>query len=203
MDISGISASGISHIQANGLTCIVFFNFQLFYEVRVMDRTIDPLNFQGNVQVLIDIIKTTESVNYKNFDMGDWMNDCNTKGCMIGHYMYEHGSSIISDNDINYLGSDVSKAFLNIANKLKISHKESSWLFGCNHLSFKGRPYSTVEKKRAALKRLRTFLYYKLHKMDILSDYEWARHAEGNHFVNNKVTKSVTQKEFKGELASV
>lgn len=141
-------------------------------------------------QRLLDVCKATETLPIGGFDMGTI--NCGTVGCMIGNYNAMTGRAklrfgtrygrSVDDHDCAHFG---------------ITEREYKWLFdlgvyrGCfeevlkTNWSGPDRDIANVTSAEA-LRRLRKFIYYKLHKHEMCYDEKYgvkesARRAEGNH----------------------
>lgn len=165
-----------------------------------MNQNTDPLTFDQDFQLLIDIANNTEKIRKRFFDMSVYLTDCGTTGCMIGHFAMKYGYD--RKSNFNYVKD--------INDNLYLSDKEWAFLFSGykmhfgrdNHLLHKIQSISaTPNDPLLAAKRLRKYIYYKLHKREMLGDrstkegrekYEMARKKEGNHnFVKQSIMSLV------------
>lgn len=166
----------------------------------------DPLNFQGDVQTLLNIARATEDTKDENFSMRFWKpefytSSCNTACCMVGNYILRYIKEDIFIKDGLLFGiSNVNEQFEILAEKLKISQIECEFLFGVIFHEYDIYIERTEETRLHALTRLRKYIYYKLRKREILGDlntkegratYERARKTEGNHNFTLKALAAV------------
>lgn len=112
------------------------------------------IDFQG----LLHVMKATEDRPEENFDMGSW---CGTSCCMIGSYVY---SNYNKDFKIRLEGKKISVE--SISDKFGITLKEAQFLFTA-HRPGKCRKAMFLNKEQA-LSRLRKFIYYKMHKQEMI-----------------------------------
>lgn len=139
----------------------------------------DPLVFNQNFQLLMDIANNTEKIPPHLFYMEYYITSCGTMGCMIGHY------SLKINKNIDYINHN-----------LMISQRDWSFLFtGCGWRVGKGKWMKiinlTPNDPIKAARRLRKYIYYKLHKREILGSdyskkedrdkYQKAREQEGDY----------------------
>lgn len=117
------------------------------------------IDFQG----LLHVMKATEDRPEENFDMGSW---CGTSCCMIGSYMYSNYNKdfkIYLEGPF-YKGEKISVG--SISDKFGITLKEARFLFTA-YRGGKCRKAMFLNKEQA-LSRLRKFIYYKMHKQEMI-----------------------------------
>ena len=149
-----------------------------------------------NFQALLDVVKATETQYTDIFDMGTVFSDshkrCGTAGCMIGNY--------------NLMKCISKTRFTEHSKEFGITDHEFTWLFDMGvYLKYTGdgsqpirilfeRDLKEVTKEQA-LSRLRKFIYYKLHKQEMIYDdqgcvRESARRTEGDHMIAKRAVES-------------
>lgn len=160
-------------------------------------------------QRLLDVCRATEELPLGRFWMGAVIcrNECGTAGCLIGNYnaMVGRAPGRFGTFEVN-LNSDV------VLDKLPgdwehfgITTAEYDWLFNegpvFNEAKTDRRTYDTsygweiyaragdanLISRERTLTRLRKFIYYKLHKHEMIHDEKYgvreeARTKEGNHY---------------------
>jgi hypothetical protein len=151
-------------------------------------------------------------------------NGCGTVGCLIGNFCHYHPRDklVIRGNSPKLLDATFDDAndgcWAQIAARFGITKNESEWMFGAQEITsmdsvldwmnaiaqpgwdgcfdlFDGEGRD-CENKAAAIARVRKFIYYKLHKQEMLYEAdgrvkESARRAEGDHHVIRKVLEKV------------
>ena len=154
-----------------------------------------------NFQALLDVVRATEIQYTDKFDMNcifqmDY-GFCGTAGCMIGNYNLMKGLT----------GCLRSVTFSEHAKEFGVTKNEFDWLFdagvftrvidanGARDIWVRFRRDLEEVTKEEALSRLRKFIYYKLHKQEMIYDdrgcvRESARQAEGNHMFAKKAVES-------------
>jgi hypothetical protein len=140
-----------------------------------------------NFQRLLDVVKATEIVPLGGFDMCcvNEKYSCRTVGCMIGNY------NAMVGRDPHCFGDRQNNEEQDDWDYFGITEDEYAWLFlgSPNHFYFdfdRPRPGLSDITKDMALARLRKFIYYKLHKQEMIYDErgcvtERSRTQEGNH----------------------
>jgi hypothetical protein len=155
-----------------------------------------------DTQALLDICRANEAV--REFDLNNPVTSCGSAGCLIGNWYF-----IARRNDKNW-------TFNGVSDELGITLAEAAFLFS-EYDRFPGstyriptrnfwqalggvepglpRPRHGLEARDAAIRRVRKFIFYKLHKRELCYDEngcvrETIRRAEGNH----NVTRSVLEK---------
>lgn len=151
---------------------------------------LEKINFQN----LLKLAKLVENKPRKH-DMNSLINYCGTTSCMMGDYLidkegYTPGKTILT----NYPWEETAQK------EFGISEREVHFLFDYFYASyFPNKQLSKKshvrnrmrETKEESLRRLRKFIYYKLHKYEILADLEKAREQEGNWDVCGKVLEEI------------
>ena len=153
-------------------------------------KVTDPFSGrQLDVQSLLNVARATEQLPGASFSMKYW--DCGTTCCMVGAFQRASGERIVS---IAYDSSDMSR----VGGRFGLSLREAVFLFSVEPAMSKldhpavGLPERRRESKKAALARLRKFLYYKLRKAELLADYEQARRT-GDVGVAREALSSTTE----------
>lgn len=150
-----------------------------------------------DAQALMNLIKANEEA--PNFNLRTWEAPCGTYGCLWGNYCIASGTPI-SLNPIResaaVLGITPSEAvFLFSAANLLVGkwgiQYESDGLPAGDSTNWR-----QPDDREAAIKRVRKFLYYKLHKRELCHEpdgrvKESARHTEGDHNVVRRVLAQV------------
>lgn len=172
------------------------------------------IDYQG----LFKLVKANEEA--ERFDLGFWVDHdvCGTIGCLVGNFCLANPEDALKlDETIEepvYSESGVrGDAFRHIAARFGLTHNESQWLFGTVdpalfqsmgywenirsiYSSMFSGDYRDCTDRAAAIARVRKFIYYKLHKQEMLYEEdgrvrESARRAEGDQHVVRKVLEKV------------
>jgi len=120
------------------------------------------IDFQG----LLAVMAATE--NNPNVHMGAW--NCGTTQCMIGSFCVSHQTDRLRLGGSPFLVNDKGGMLYGsaaIAERFRITPDEALWLFVINPLPKTG-PLVRLLTKEQALSRLRKFIYYKLHKQEMV-----------------------------------
>ena len=148
-----------------------------------------------NAQKMLDAIRINEEA--KDFDLLSWFSECGTYGCFWGNYLVSQGKI----NNTSY--DDISKEF-------NITYAEAQWLFSAvkplkdhrnsikcdtyfndNSILILSVAYNKNKRenkdRKAVLDRVRKFIYYKLHKQELME----SRDLEGDHHAVNKAVEKV------------
>lgn len=155
---------------------------------------------QTDFQALMDIARVNEElVSDEQFNIGIWMNECGTVGCLIGNWLSRRPRESLTIQPRFQNGQRLCRvpapkmecgsgdAFIDVAVRLGMREVEATFLF-VDKFSlrdfFSGAAnyfHDRTKQSRAQnIARLRKFIYYKLRKAEIFADYERARHQEGN-----------------------
>lgn len=156
---------------------------------------------ETNIPALLRLIKNNELS--KAFDLRHFVQPCGTFGCLIGNdWLATHEPSLAGlEFDFRHTNFwEFSRC------QYKTSHWVSFWLFN-THDFFKGPWGIRLSKswfgeqrnctdRQAALNRVRKFVYYVLHKRELLYDdsgciRETARRSEGDQHVLQQVQQKV------------
>lgn len=157
-----------------------------------------------NTQALLELVKNNEKVN--NFDLRHLIDDCGTFGCLIGNdYIQKHGKfNPIIDYSMNV---EVSQQVFEWS-KSEYCLPKSIWNFLFQYYdankTWRGILLNSIgcardcSDKKAALRRVRKFIYYYLHKQELIYDErgcvrETIRRQEGNYNIVNKVKEKALQ----------
>lgn len=138
----------------------------------------------------------------EKFDLRSWYKPCRTYGCLVGNYVIKQNINWptdwerFSEEEFNLTDSEV--AFLFAAeNATEIAGigKVCGW-----HI-LDPRFTRPVFDKAKALNRVRKFIYYNLHKREMLYEEdgrvkESARRAEGDHMIMEKVLNEIHGKQY-------
>ena len=124
------------------------------------------IDFQG----LLAVLHAAE--NEPNLDMGAW--ECGTSHCMVGAFCHQNPTDdlYLDNNDIYLKDSYFSSPPMSISTRFGITTLEARWLFMHMHPFFTNTPSTWFPAdeslKEQALGRLRKFIYYKLHKQEMI-----------------------------------
>ena len=146
-------------------------------------------------QLLLDLIKANEAA--ENFNLGRWIEHCGTYGCLVGNHACAVGGEFLSVAS-SFCDGDASTTFSILASKYGVTIRESFFLFAsqnntiCWDAGSGENIYSTTYRlrtdKQKAINRVRKYLYYKLHKQELMEDPK-VRHMEGDHHVVRKAAE--------------
>jgi hypothetical protein len=162
-----------------------------------------------NFQRLLKVVQATEELPLGGFNMGCVVDACGTAGCLIGNY-----NALVGREPRTFRYNDMVLACLCTAHAPQdyihfgISKSEYAWLFDGGP-QFRRRKLSTnwshvVEVTREqALRRLRKFLYYKLHKHELTYDEregvsDRGRRAEGDQMFALRAVAAAVDAELQG-----
>ena len=157
-----------------------------------------------NFQRLLDVCKATEQQFTTRFDMHEVYSkdSCGTVGCMIGNY------NVMVDREVDRFSDGWSYQDNRMYEDWEyfgITQYEYNWLFtegvvfGRKNYALRYiTPRRNLKRvtKEEALSRLRKFIYYKMHKHEMIVDEKYgvreeARQKEGdNNFVNRASKKA-------------
>lgn len=151
---------------------------------------------QIDIQALMRMATYAEQASY--VEMSNWFTPCGTHGCLVGTYALRENLSIRfsrnPDEELPVIEGTLPQLFAEY--EFNITRTEVKFLFGIHpafgwnwtdawgHL----RSASMLGKEQA-IRRLRKFIYYKLHKSELLADYEKARRTEGNQDFVGKASR--------------
>jgi hypothetical protein len=179
------------------------------------------IDFQG----LLNLVTANEKAERFNLGCWAEVDSCGTFGCLVGNFCLHHPEDELVLKG-HFQGSYYPPSFRDqpdecpyaaTARRFGITPYESEWMFGCQEMiqmeSIEGWMYETrktgfgrfdlfdgegrdTDDKAAAIARVRKFIYYKLHKQEMLYEAdgrvkESARRAEGDHHVIRKVLEKV------------
>ncbi len=177
---------------------------------------------ETKIGALLDCITANEKA--PGFTLGKWiesdarsaMPTCGTYGCLLGNHMIAAGRwdagqgafVLVNGGQMEAAGSGPMRLAMD---EYGLSLSLASWLFGVNEIghlpdgeiSFISFIYSARRRdhsREACLNRLRKYVYYVLHKRELLYDdsgavRETARRAEGNHMVVDAVHNMLEAKD--------
>lgn len=126
------------------------------------------IDFQG----LLTMLRNAEDE--PNVRMGVWLNECGTAGCLIGTFCKSNPQDELKVTGNSWLMSPKYHTKNNesaIAARFGITHQEAEWLFTGNPLKYINEECCTHamnSSKEGAINRLRKFIYYKLHKQEMV-----------------------------------
>lgn len=152
-------------------------------------------------QKLLDLIKTNGCASH--FRLNCFINSCGTFGCLIGNdFLANRGERPCLRSAIKDIGPDLGGAVWNwriIATEYGITLSESLFLFSdIKHTLCWVKDhnegfavYRDFLDKKAAINRVRKFIYYKLHKRELMEDPQ-TRHSEGDFNVVQRTVEKVS-----------
>lgn len=123
------------------------------------------IDFQG----LLTMLKDAE--NAPDLHMNSWVNACGTAGCLIGTFCINHKDDALQivRQPYIYPRLGIKTEAYAIAERFGITTDEAKWLFVCNPLYWTGVTVNANKLTREeAINRLRKFIYYKLHKQEMV-----------------------------------
>lgn len=137
------------------------------------------IDFQG----LLFVADSTEKQPDSLFTMGNWIirQECGTAGCMIGSFCLQNANDALQFSPSGLPKIQVrQKDNVQICNlfeidaiayRFNITRYEARWLFSGIYATFADDWTSAYKlDKSAALRRLRKFIYYKLHKNELIEE---------------------------------
>jgi len=148
-------------------------------------------------QKLLQLCKANEES--KNFNLRTWLQSCGTFGCLVGndwcankenrpYLQHNVGSRDISGTQKEYGLTKNEFRFLFMGRDNTHSYYPQ---LGCTIHALNGKPRHPLDKT-AAINRVRKFIYYHLHKQEVMAT-ETARHIEGDWMLTEKVTRQLTK----------
>ena len=155
-----------------------------------------------DIDALLDIVRCAEEQPDALFDMSDWGTDtgCGTRACLIGTWYIRNpeycGLTRLHITPecqlwIDLYGEEPKYDFSikAIAGRLGMPESLVNFLFA-NHDCGTSSYASDLDKKEA-IRRMRKVIYYILHKREMWTDLERARHM-GDAGISRKVEQAVT-----------
>lgn len=164
---------------------------------------------EANIPALMRCVRNNESA--PGFNLLTFVSECGTFGCLVGndrlgcqihleetHYSWSVREYGVTRTVWQFLFGECEIA--RGAGGLVLSRSDDGFL-----LAFNGSRRRNENDRTAALNRLRKFIYYVLHKRELLYDdngciRETARRAEGDHHVLRKVKARLDESAY---LASI
>lgn len=150
---------------------------------------------EANIPNLMRCVANNEKA--PGFNLHQW--DCGTYGCLFGNDMIANGLAGVFSVTFN--------PHTLAESEYGLSQGAELFLFSCMDVGYLDRwvrfpgggGLRSKHDREAALSRLRKFIYYVLHKRELLYDdrgciRETARRAEGNHMVLSQVKEAVRQR---------
>ena len=141
-----------------------------------------------DIQALMRVAEVNELVPLGAFSMSAWiavsrLSPCGTVACLLGNYCVRSGDpSIIIDEEevpiVKVCGRE-RLGFSAAMERFGLSQREAYFIFaGSEKYAPEMLARSGAERptdRMSAIRRLRKFIYYKLHKSELLADYDAAR----------------------------